>query len=255
MREAAGHVKRVTLELGRQVTELFFSPTPTSKRRSTERCSACSSLRAKSVQRAAGCWSERKIYTSSSRRCPPRPGHPARRSTRRQTKMGPLVSKEQFDRWRCYQELRQEAKRSGDRRQPSRRTARGFYVEPTIFYDVDNNAGFAREEIFGPGLRVNPLRQRAGCARIATTRRTARGLRCGRATSTKPCEWSRRSARDRSGSTHAADLVEAPWGGYKQSGFRAANLAIRRRRISRNQPGAHQSQGTNQSGGTEASAE
>ncbi|NMN95874.1 aldehyde dehydrogenase [Antrihabitans stalactiti] len=34
---------------------------------------------------------------------------------------------------------------------------RGWYVEPTIFADVDNNATIAREEIFGPVLAVIPF--------------------------------------------------------------------------------------------------
>ena len=36
----------------------------------------------------------------------------------------------------------------GARRRP--RSTAGFFVEPTIFYDVDNTARIAREEIFGP---------------------------------------------------------------------------------------------------------
>ena len=63
--------------------------------------------------------------------------------------MGPLVSKEQFDRVRSYQELgKKEAKvASGGGR--SSASARGYYVEPTIFYDVDNSSRIAQEEILG----------------------------------------------------------------------------------------------------------
>jgi hypothetical protein len=35
--------------------------------------------------------------------------------------------------------------------------ANGLFVEPTIFYDVDNSARIAREEIFGPVAAVIPF--------------------------------------------------------------------------------------------------
>src|SRR5437868_2171376 len=75
----------------------------------------------------------------------------------RDTKMGPLVSKEQYDRVRSYQEVgKKEAKLAfGGGRATS--FAKGYYVEPTIFYDVDNSARIAREEIFGPVATVIPF--------------------------------------------------------------------------------------------------
>ena len=38
--------------------------------------------------------------------------------------------------------------------------AKGWYVEPTVFSDVDNKMRIAQEEIFGPVLRRDPLRRR-----------------------------------------------------------------------------------------------
>src|SRR6202042_3965035 len=35
---------------------------------------------------------------------------------------------------------------------------RGFYVEPTVFGNVDNSSTIAREEIFGPVLSVTPAK-------------------------------------------------------------------------------------------------
>src|SRR5437879_8788323 len=67
----------------------------------------------------------------------------------RETKMGPLVSKEQYDRVSSYLELgKKEAKVAIGGGRP-KQFGKGYYVEPTIFYDVDNNARIAREEIFG----------------------------------------------------------------------------------------------------------
>ena len=40
-------------------------------------------------------------------------------------------------------------------------------MEPTIFYDVDNSATIAREEIFGPVMSVIPFDDEADALRIA----------------------------------------------------------------------------------------
>ena len=54
----------------------------------------------------------------------------------RETKMGPLVSKEQYDRVNSYQEIgKKEAKLASGGGRPEK-FAKGYYVEPTIFYDV-----------------------------------------------------------------------------------------------------------------------
>src|SRR5215471_16263329 len=66
----------------------------------------------------------------------------------RETKMGALVSREQFERVQHYQSVgKREAKLAlGGGRAAGAGLERGFFVEPTIFYDVDNNATIAREE-------------------------------------------------------------------------------------------------------------
>jgi aldehyde dehydrogenase (NAD+) len=66
--------------------------------------------------------------------------------------MGPLVSREQFERVRQYQEIgKREARLAiGGGRAGGPHLDAGFFVEPTIFYDVDASARIAREEIFGP---------------------------------------------------------------------------------------------------------
>ena len=85
----------------------------------------------------------------------------------RDTKMGPLVSKEQWERVRGYQELgKKEAKVAIGGGVP-KSFAKGYYVEPTIFYDVDNSARIAREEIFGPVCAVIPFEDEKDAIRIA----------------------------------------------------------------------------------------
>jgi betaine-aldehyde dehydrogenase len=134
--------------------------------------------------------------------------------------MGPLVSKEQYDRVRSYQEVgKQEAKLVTGGARP-KEFAKGFYVEPTIFADVPNSARIAREEIFGPVAAVIPFDQEADAIRIAND--TPFGLAAA--------VWSRdiyRALRTvkalRAGIVWVNHMqptyVEAPWGGYKQSGF------------------------------------
>jgi acyl-CoA reductase-like NAD-dependent aldehyde dehydrogenase len=71
------------------------------------------------------------------------------------TEIGPLVSRKQRDRVEGYiAKGRAEGARltTGGGRPAD--LDRGWYVEPTIFADVDNSATIAREEIFGPVLSV-----------------------------------------------------------------------------------------------------
>src|SRR5260370_33596740 len=85
----------------------------------------------------------------------------------RETKMGPLVSKEQYDRVSSYLELgKKEAKVAIGGGRP-KQFGKGDYVEPTIFYDVENSARMAREEIFRPVAPVIPFDGEADAIRIA----------------------------------------------------------------------------------------
>ena len=86
------------------------------------------------------------------------------------TKMGPLVSKEQMERVMRYQEI---GKQGGEGRaaaadgRAEAELQKGYFVEPTIFYDVDNSATIAREEIFGPVMSVIPFDDEKDALRIA----------------------------------------------------------------------------------------
>jgi acyl-CoA reductase-like NAD-dependent aldehyde dehydrogenase len=67
------------------------------------------------------------------------------------TMMGPLVARRQLDRVCGYIEgaRRDGAKLVTGGGQPSHLN-RGYFVEPTLFTDVDNGMTIAREEVFGP---------------------------------------------------------------------------------------------------------
>ncbi|HOW36158.1 MAG TPA: aldehyde dehydrogenase family protein [Candidatus Omnitrophota bacterium] len=97
---------------------------------------------------------------------------------------------------------------------------KGFYIEPTIFADVDNSMAIAQEEIFGPVLAVIKFSGEDEAVKIAND--TKFGLAA--------CVWSRdldkanRVAKKiKAGTvwvnTYGGFYNEAPFGGYKQSGM------------------------------------
>lgn len=74
------------------------------------------------------------------------------------TTMGPLAMRRQRDRVERYiaQGQAQGARLACGGRRPAH-LDRGFFIEPTVFADVDNAATIAQEEIFGPVLAVIPV--------------------------------------------------------------------------------------------------
>ena len=157
VKSAADTLKRVTLELGGKSPNIFFPDADWEAAvdgalfgvfiNQGEVCSAGSRILV-----------DKKIYskfvdamTEKAKRI--KLGAPLER----ETKMGPLVSKEQYDRVTSYLDLgKKEAKVSIGGGRP-KQFGKGYYVEPTIFYDVENSARIAREEIFGPVGYVIPL--------------------------------------------------------------------------------------------------
>jgi aldehyde dehydrogenase (NAD+) len=101
---------------------------------------------------------------------------------------------------------------------------KGFFVEPTLFVDVDNSMTIAQEEIFGPVLAVIPFDDDDDAVRIANDSRY--GL-AGMVFSDSLERSLAVAERIRSGNvsvngglTYGADL---PFGGYKESGIGRQN--------------------------------
>ncbi|MCB1666764.1 MAG: aldehyde dehydrogenase family protein [Porticoccaceae bacterium] len=96
----------------------------------------------------------------------------------------------------------------------------GFYVEPTVLADVTNDMKVAREEIFGPVLSVIKFSDVEEAVALAND--TEYGLSAG--IWTDDLVLAQQLARDlRAGSIWINDWhmlrTDAPFGGYKQSGF------------------------------------
>ena len=136
------------------------------------------------------------------------------------TAVGPVVSKLQFERVEGYIEkgIAEGARLvTGGAGRPDG-LAKGYFVKPTIFSDVNNRMTIAREEIFGPVLCILPYASEDEAVAIAND--TPYGLAA--------YVWSGSNAHARSiGSRIRAGQValngafgdmQTPFGGFKMSG-------------------------------------
>lgn len=98
--------------------------------------------------------------------------------------------------------------------------ATGFYYEPTLLSGVDENAGIAQEEVFGPVLCMIPYEGDEEAIRIANN--SIFGL-SGAVSGTDPERVRHVASRIRAGTMSINGGVyfspDAPFGGYKQSGI------------------------------------
>ncbi len=135
------------------------------------------------------------------------------------TTVGPLVSKEQFNRVKSYLEI---GKQEGA--QPTLggevRKGKGYFVDPTIFTGVKNGMRIAQEEIFGPVAAVIPFKDENdgvlqgndttyGLAAAVWTNNVSRAHKVARALKAGTV-W-----------VNCYNIIDpiSPFGGYKQSGI------------------------------------
>ncbi|OLB04747.1 MAG: betaine-aldehyde dehydrogenase [Candidatus Rokubacteria bacterium 13_2_20CM_69_15_1] len=222
MREGAGTLKRLSLELGGKSPNIVFADADMDAAvkgaltgifyNKGEVCAAGSRL-----------FVEEKIHDALMAQLTEKVkglkvGDPMDRATR----MGPVVSRQQMETVLGYIEA---GKREGARLVAGGGRAnvgggKGYFVEPTIFDGVTNTMKIAREEIFGPVLSVIPFKSiedglaqgndtSYGLAAAVWTRDVAKALKAARAI--------------RAGTVwvNAYNLFDAalPFGGFKESGF------------------------------------
>ena len=137
------------------------------------------------------------------------------------TAIGPMVSQKQYDRVESY--IRKGIEEGaevlvGGEGRPAGFEA-GYFVKPTVFVDVKNDMTIAQEEIFGPVLCVITYGSEEEAIRIANDSKY--GLHAG--VLGTDLERARRVASEiRSGRVvinQMTDDPQAPWGGFKYSGF------------------------------------
>ncbi len=136
------------------------------------------------------------------------------------TDMGPLAMRRQRDRVERYiAQGRAEGARVATGGGRPAHLNRGFFVEPTVFCNVDNAMTIAREEIFGPVVSVIPARDEAEAVDIAND--SPFGLNAS--VFTDDVEKAYRIARQLRSGTVGHNAFRADFsiafGGFKQSGI------------------------------------
>jgi len=134
------------------------------------------------------------------------------------TQLGPLAMKRQLERVEMYIE---EGKKTADLVTGGNRPSQfnqGYFIEPTIFANVDNQSRIAQEEIFGPVLSIIPVEDEEEAIAIAND--SNYGLSGAVLTNDAQAAYDV-ARRMRTGGVGQNGLKVdwgLPFGGYKQSG-------------------------------------
>jgi acyl-CoA reductase-like NAD-dependent aldehyde dehydrogenase len=222
---AAATVKRVALELGGKSAALVLGdadfPTAVQKTvaacylNSGQTCSAQTRLlvpesRYDEASQLAKAAAERYV-----------PGDPRNESTR----LGPLASAAQLERVRGYIErgIAEGAELvTGGPDRPDG-LSKGFFVKPTVFGQVHPKATIAQEEIFGPVLSILTYEDDAEAVRIANDSIYGLSGAVWAGDDERALQVARRIRTGQIEINGGAWNMEAPFGGFKQSGYGREN--------------------------------
>lgn len=135
------------------------------------------------------------------------------------TMVGPLASKAQRERVEGYiaQGKAQGARLTAGGGRPEQ--DRGWFVQPTVFADVDNSTTIAQEEIFGPVLSVIPYDDVAQAVRLANDSAFGLGGTVWSGDLERAATVARQVQSGTIGINHYVPDPSAPFGGIKGSGL------------------------------------
>jgi acyl-CoA reductase-like NAD-dependent aldehyde dehydrogenase len=221
MKSAADNLTKVSLELGGKSPNVVFAD---SDLEAAARGATTGIFYGKGEVCAAGSrlYVERSVKDEFMERLLERtetmkPGDP----TSPKTRLGPLVSRDQREKVLSYIEAgEREGAELVAGGEPATVDGKGYFVEATVFDDVDIDMKIAREEIFGPVLSVMDFEDVDDAIRQANE--TIYGLAAG--VWTRDVGKAHRFAREVQAGTVWVNTYNrydsaSPFGGYEQSGF------------------------------------
>ncbi|AEH09452.1 MULTISPECIES: aldehyde dehydrogenase [Protofrankia] len=136
------------------------------------------------------------------------------------TQLGPLVSSRQRERVESYiAKGESEGARLTTGGKRPKELDRGWYVEPTVFADVDNKQTIAQEEIFGPVLAVIPYSSEEEAVAIANDTDYGLGGSVWTADPERGTALARKVQSGTIGINAYVNDPTAPFGGIKSSGI------------------------------------
>ena len=140
-------------------------------------------------------------------------------STAPTTQLGPVAMKRQLERVNLYIEEGKQSANLVTGGQKPKHLSCGYFVEPTLFANVDNSSRIAQDEIFGPVLSLIPVDDDEHAVEVANASRY--GLNGSVLTLDADAAY-RIGRRIRAGSIGQNGLrldFGLPYGGFKQSGI------------------------------------
>lgn len=227
MRAAAGNLKRISLECGGKSPHIVFDDADLDRALVVATHSAFRST-GQSCSLGSRLFVQRSVYPEFVERLGQRTRHiRVGMPFDPQTHIGPQASQKQLDKTLSYIDIAtHEGARlvTGGKRPADPALAHGFFIEPTIFADVDNRSRLAQEEVFGPVLAVIPFDTEEEV--VAAANDTPFGLVAG--LWTRDVERAHRVAAQLEAGLVSINTFRPvhwmlPYGGYKLSGIGREN--------------------------------